>query len=94
MKTMLEVGHLPITVDSLVAQPRQQALESGGQPGHYGILRGVSFKSFEDRVETEARIRPDAEFANVRWHVGEAGVQQLDTALPGPRIAGTQFGVP
>ena len=94
MKTMLEVGHLPIRVDSFVAQSRQQAPEGGGQPGHYGVLRGAGFKSFEDRVETEAGIRSDAEFTNVRWHVGKAGVQQFDTALPGPRIAGTQFGVP
>jgi hypothetical protein len=57
MRTMLEVGHLLISVDSFVAQTRQQAPESGGQPGHHGILGGPSFEPLEDRVEDHPGTR-------------------------------------
>ena len=91
--TMLEVGRLPITLDSFVVQSCQQVPESGGQPSHYGVLHGAGFKGFENKVETELRVLQDAEFTNVRRHVCKAGVQRFDTALPRPPIVRTQFGV-
>jgi len=91
---MLEVGHLPIADGRFIAQSRQQAPESLGQTGDHGVLRGASFESLGYRMKAEASIGSDANLANVRRHVGKAGIQQFHTPIPGSGVPGAEFGVP
>ena len=45
-------------------------------------------------METKAGIGPNPKLADSRRHVHEAGRHQFDAAIPGARVAGTQFGIP
>jgi len=45
-------------------------------------------------METKTGICPNPKLSNLWWHVGKAGLQQFDAALPGTGISGTQFGIP
>src|SRR5205823_6223665 len=57
-------------------------------------LRLSAFEAFEDRIETEAGVRPNPEFSDVRRYIRAAGVEQFDTTIPCAGVAGAQFGVP
>ena len=65
-----------------------------GQASHHRISWRSGFEGFEDGMETEARIGPHANLPDVGRHIGKAGVEQLGAALPGSRVAATEFGVP
>ena len=91
---MLELSDFPIAIRWFVAQPRQQASKGLSQAGNYGILRGMRFQSFEDRVEAKASIGTNANFSNVWRCVGKASVQEFDAAIPSASIAWAQIGIP
>src|SRR5712692_10066569 len=57
-------------------------------------MRRSDFEAFEDRIETEAGVRPNPELSDVRRYIREAGVQQFETTIPCAGVAGAQFGVP
>src|SRR5260370_37361568 len=82
---MLELGHLPLPVDGFIAQAWKQPFESLSQSGHYGVLRGSGCESFQDRVETETGIGPDADLSNIRRHVDETG--PINSTLPSHVLA-------
>ena len=52
------------------------------------------FQGDEYRVEAKAGVGSDSQLANLRWNIGEAGVQHFDAATPSTGIPGTEFGVP
>jgi hypothetical protein len=39
-----------------MSRSRKQPLESPGQSGHHGLLRGSDFKALHDRIETKTGI--------------------------------------
>ena len=94
MRTMLQVGHLPIAVDLGVAQPRQQALQSRGHARDDGVFGRPRFPGVEHGIASETGIGPHPQFTHVGRHIAEASLQQLNAAAPGAGIAGAQFGVP
>jgi len=93
-RAVLEVGHFPIPIDRFISNTGQQAPKGRSQSGHHRVLCGAGFESFKDRIEPEASVRPEAQFADIRRHVGEAGVQQFNTTLPSSCVAWTKLGIP
>src|ERR1019366_5964188 len=94
MGTVLELGHLPLAVNGFVGDAWQQSLERWSQTSDHRVLCGSRFQGDEYRVEAKAGRGSDSQLANLRWNIGEAGVQHFDAATPSTGIPGTEFGVP
>jgi len=75
LDAVLEVGHLPIAVDRLIAQARQQVSERPSQPGHHRILSGLRFERLQHGVKSEPGIGTSANLPDVGRDVGEAGLE-------------------
>ncbi len=94
LDAVLEVGHLPIAADRLIGQARQQVSERPSPPGHHRILSGLRFERLQHGIKSEPGIGTGANLPDVGWDVGEAGVEELDAALPPCRVSGAEFGIP
>jgi hypothetical protein len=94
MGTVLELGHLPLAVNGFIRDAWQQSLESWSQTSDHRILCRSRFQSDEHRIEAEAGVGSNSQFANLGWNIGEASVQHFHAAIPGAGISGTEFGIP
>ena len=75
LDAVLEIGHLPVTVDRLIAQARQEVSERPSQAGHHRVLSKVRFERLQHGVKSEPGIGTGANFPDVGRNVGEAGVE-------------------